>query len=412
MQINRVTLTNFRNYRNLDLELKSGPTLLHGNNAQGKTNFLEAIYYMATMRSPQADRGRQLINWVALASGEPVVVGRIVAQIETAQGLTDLEVRLIREFQNGKDGFRREALINKRKVRLMDFLGKLRIVLFLPQDIELVTGPPSKRRRYIDITLCQTDPVYCRALSDFKKVLEQRNALLRQISDQGYGLDVLPVYTEKLVDSGVQIFIKRAALLNSLDSIARLIHRSKLTANGESLGLRYFPRLDTINNAASKESSDLSDWINKQESQDNVAGRFHEELAKAQNAEIASGLTLVGPHRDDWRFWVDGKDLSSYGSRGQQRTALLALKLSEFQWMAEETGETPILLLDEVVAELDKTRRALLLNTVTETNQSILTATDPDMFSEQFLISATTLEIVGGQIINKSSISGVAHQEW
>jgi DNA replication and repair protein RecF len=219
------------------------------------------------------------------------------------------------------------------------------------------------------------------------------------------------VYTEKLVDSGAQIFMKRATLLNSLDSIARLIHRSELTTNGESLKLRYFPRLDTTNNAASNESSDLSDWIYRQESQDNVAERFHEELAKAQNAEIASGVTLVGPHRDDWRFWVDGKDLSTYGSRGQQRTALLALKLSEFQWMAEETGEMPILLLDEVVAELDKTRRALLLNTVTETNQSILTATDPDMFSEQFLIAATTLEVVGGQIVNKSSNSGVALSE-
>jgi len=198
MHVTHISLENFRNYRELELSLPPGPTLLYGDNAQGKTNLLESLYFLATTRSPHADRSRQLINWEKMDSGELIVVGRIVAQLETKTGTLDLEMRLIRESLKGKHGFRREALINHRKVRLMDLIGKLRVVLFIPQDMDVITGSPSVRRRYLDIALCQSDPDYCRTLSQYNKVLEQRNALLRQIAEEGTGRDVLPVYTDKL----------------------------------------------------------------------------------------------------------------------------------------------------------------------------------------------------------------------
>jgi DNA replication and repair protein RecF len=399
MYINRISLANFRNYKNLDLELGAGPTLLYGDNAQGKTNLLEAIYYLATTRSPHSDHGRQLINWEAMESELPITVGRIVAHVESDKDTTELEMRLISEYKNGKNGFRREALVNRRKVRLMDLLGKLRMVLFLPQDLELVTGSPSRRRRYLDITLCQTDRKYCRALATYNRVLEQRNALLRQIGEQGTGLDVLPVYTEKLVEAGSQLFYRRSETLKSLDKIAGLVHESQLTDGGETLHLQYFPRLRASNKSRSEEINGAATWLHEQDTLEGVAIIFQEELELARELELASGYTVIGPHRDDWGFRVDGRDLNRFGSRGQQRTALLALKLSEIEWITGETGESPVLLLDEVVAELDSKRRARLLETIRGNPQSILTATDPKMFSEEFLATATIMQVVNGEII-------------
>jgi DNA replication and repair protein RecF len=401
MHVKQISLENFRNYKELKLSLPPGPTLLYGDNAQGKTNLLESIYFLATTRSPHADRGRQLINWEKLESDELIVVGRIVAQLETNIGTLDLEMRLIRESQKGKHSFRREALINHRKVRLMDLIGKLRVVLFMPQDMEVITGSPSLRRRYLDIALCQSDPDYCRALSRYNKVLEQRNALLRQIAEEGTGRDVLPVYTDQLVAAGSQIYLGRAQALTSLDKMARNLHHSQLTGGSETLRLSYLPRFARANNNQHHRLSEFGTWLAHQPDIGEVTGRFRQSLEEAQNAELASGLTLIGPHRDDWRFMVDEKDMSVYGSRGQQRTALLALKLAEIRWMTDQTGETPILLLDEVVAELDKRRRDLLLSAVTEVSQSILTATDPGMFSEAFLTQADSMWVSEGQVFQK-----------
>jgi DNA replication and repair protein RecF len=403
MRIIHLSLTNFRNYGRLELALPTGPTLLHGENAQGKTNLLEAIYYLATARSSHADQDHQLINWQALQPEEPVIVGRLTAQIETNEGQRQIEIRLIREQQGGSSSFRREALVNRRKVRLMDLLGNLRVVLFLPQDVQIITGSPAKRRRYLDITLCQTDSVYCRTLSSYNKVLEQRNALLRQIAEQGRGRDVLPIYTEKLIHLGSQIFAKRAAFVTRLAQEAQHIHYEALTQGREVIRLSYLPRL-TVNSLnrgdedTVQEASALSDWLNEQSAPGKIEARFEQVLDEVKQTELSGGTTRIGPHRDDWRFWVDGRDLSSYGSRGQQRTALLALKMSEIKWMAEESGETPILLLDEVVAELDEHRRGLLLATVQEAAQSVLTATDPGMFTPSFLEKATTMTVESGRI--------------
>jgi DNA replication and repair protein RecF len=410
MRIIHLSLTNFRNYGRLELTLPPGPTLLHGNNAQGKTNLLEAIYYLATARSSHADQDYQLLNWQALQPEEPIVVGRLTAQLETNDGRRQIEIRLIREQQRGSATFRREALVNRRKVRLMDLLGNLRVVLFLPQDVQIITGSPAKRRRYLDITLCQTDPVYCRTLSAYNKVLEQRNALLRQIAEQGRGRDILPIYTEKLVHLGSQIFARRAAFVAQLAQEAQRIHYEALTQGREVIRLSYLPRLtaDSLSRGDGEtiqESSALADWLNEQQDTGRIEAKFQQVLDEIKKTELAGGTTRIGPHRDDWRFWVDGRDLSSYGSRGQQRTALLALKMAEINWMAEESGETPVLLLDEVVAELDEHRRALLLETVQKAAQSVLTATDPGMFTTAFLEKAATMTVENGRIMADTSVA-------
>lgn len=408
MHINHLSLTNFRNYGRLELSLPQGPVLLYGNNAQGKTNLLEAIYYLATTRSPHADNDAQLLNWNAAQSEEPVVVGRLVASVATAQQTHQLEMRLIQEQKASPSrtrnfSFRREALLDRRKVRLMDLLGAMRVVLFLPEDIQLLTGSPANRRRYMDITLCQIDPVYCRTLSNYNKVLEQRNAVLRQIAEEQTGRDVLPIYTEKLVSLGSDIFLRRAAFIANISRETQRIHYEALTEGRESIRLIYHPRFYLKKSKiAAKDKlrpAELSEWLETDPGQSEiVTERFATLLQESLATDIARGATTVGPHRDDWSFQLNGRSLGSFGSRGQQRTAILALKMGEINWMTTQTGERPILLLDEVVAELDEQRRSALLSSVTDTTQAILTATDPGMFTDTFLQQATRMEVENGRV--------------
>lgn len=408
MHITHLSLTNFRNYGRLELALPQGPILLYGNNAQGKTNLLEAIYYLATTRSPHADNDAQLINWNAAQSEEPVVVGRLVASIATAQQTHQLEMRLIQEqkpttARNRNFSFRRQALLDRRKVRLMDLLGAMRVVLFLPEDIQLLTGPPANRRRYMDITLCQIDPVYCRTLSNYNKVLEQRNAVLRQIAEEQTGRDLLPIYTEKLITLGSTVFLRRAKFLADLSRETQRIHYETLTEGRESIRLVYLPRLHVkrskIAPGIDPKPTELGDWLETHQGQsERVTERFAKLLQESLSTDIARGATTIGPHRDDWSFQLNGRSLGSFGSRGQQRTAILALKMGEINWMTNLTGERPILLLDEVVAELDEQRRTALLSSITETTQAILTATDPGMFTDTFLQQATRMEVENGRV--------------
>lgn len=403
MYIRHLSLTNYRNYGRLELELPPGPTLLYGNNAQGKTNLLEAIYYLATTRSPHADNDQQLLNWDTDQTEDPLLVGRLVAYIHTQNDERQLEIRLIKEQKQGQASLRREALVNRRKVRLMDFLGNLRVVLFLPEDIQLITGPPSQRRRYMDITLCQIDPIYCRTLSNYNKHLEQRNALLRQLAEGSGSRDLLPIYDEKLVSLGSVVYTRRAAFCQAIAREAQRIHYEALTDGLESIRLHYLPRLvanGLQRNEQTAQMAELGEWLqqldNNMESE--IRQRFALALQSALSNDIVRGASSVGPHRDDWQIQVNGRDLGAYGSRGQQRSAMLALKMAEIQWMTQTTNETPILLLDEVVAELDEQRRALLLHYVKNATQSLLTATDPGMFTADFLREATTMHVRNGRV--------------
>lgn len=406
MHITHLSLTNFRNYGRLELDLPLGTTLLHGDNAQGKTNLLEAIYYLATTRSPHAEQDSQLLNWDAAQLDEPVVVGRLVGHVAANQGKHLIEMRLIQErnqnIASTQRGFRREVLLDRRKVRMMDLLGSLRVVLFLPQDVQLITGSPSNRRRYLDITLCQVDPLYCHTLSHYNKVLEQRNALLRQIAEGSGRRDVLPVFTERLVQLGSELFARRTLFMTELAREAQRIHYEELTQGKETIRLTYLPRLQnngSVNELEGVPVSEDGEWLaSHQTSPTAIAERFGATLQAVQSTEIARGMTIVGPHRDDWGFQINGRSLSAYGSRGQQRSAILALKLAEILWMAAKSEESPVLLLDEVVAELDEHRRALLLAYIQKSSQAIVTATEPGMLTADFMRQATSMTVSNGRV--------------
>jgi DNA replication and repair protein RecF len=233
--------------------------------------------------------------------------------------------------------------------------------------------------------------------------LEQRNALLRRLAEGAGSRDLLPIFSEKLVNLGSQIFARRARFFTELAREAQRIHYEALTGGRESIRLSYLPRLrgDLSNRQGDTEALvGLYHWLQEQQgNMDQIAADYTAALEMARPAELARASTSVGPHRDDWLIQVNGRDLSSFGSRGQQRSALLALKMAEIQWMADRTGETPILLLDEVVAELDDRRRELLLHYVQQASQSLLTATDPGMFTAGFLEQATMLQVENGRIV-------------
>jgi DNA replication and repair protein RecF len=404
MRLLHLALTNFRNYKQLDLDLPAGPVLLHGANAQGKTTLLEAIYYLATSKSPHASNDRQLLHWYANGPENPLAVGRLTAQIQTGRESRPqrIEIRLIRELNVDGESFRREVLINGAKVRLMDLLGHLNVVLFLPEDVALVSASPSERRRYLDITLCQVDRRYCRTLSQFNKVLSQRNALLKALQERRGRVEELEPWDKKLTELGAAVMVRRAQLTADLERRAGQIHFEELTAHSESLRLDYQPRLvpngfDLTGVLPEKGHNDPAAWL-QEEPLPTIVETLRKILQTSFPMERQRGVTLSGPHRDDLRFLVNGRDLGDYGSRGQQRTAILALKLAEVAWMESQTGDRPVLLLDEVLAELDQARRSYLLQSVGSAEQSFLTATDLNMFTDEFVASATHMEVVDGQI--------------
>lgn len=410
MQLTHLSLTNFRNYGRLELDLPPHVVLLHGPNAQGKTNLLEAIYYLATTKSPHADYDQQLFNWEAENTAETIIVTRLVGHVQSRHGAHQLEMRLIKEQKQGGFAFRREALVDRRKVRLMDMLGQLRVVLFLPSDVEMVQDTPARRRRYLDITLCQIDPLYCRTLSAYNKALEQRNATLKAMSEGRQNPEVLSIFSDNLVALGSQIFRRRARFVADLAQEAQRIHYEALTAGRETIRLGYLPRLQGNALARGNGDSEAADefladaeWLEEQADDTAVQARFHEALHTNRERDLASGFTSIGPHRDDWRFWVNGRSLGSYGSRGQQRSAVLALKMAEIQLITAETGDMPLLLLDEVVAELDEQRRALLLSFIQRGAQAVLTATDPSMFTADFLAHAASMQVNSGRVKSDQS---------
>lgn len=412
MQVRRLSLTNFRNYSRLELDLPAGVILLHGDNAQGKTNLLEAIYFLATTRSSHAAQEQQLINWDALLTDEPVVVGRLVADVIRPDTPCHLEMRLIVEdrgsWAGSGTGFRREALINRRKVRLMDLLGQLRVVLFLPEDVELATGAPAGRRRYLNVTLCQADADYCRDLSAYNKVLEQRNALLRRMAEgqTRNASDVLQILTDKLIEPGSRVLRRRAQFITDMGREAQEIYFQDLIGGKESLRLGYLPGWYTNGRKTAEELLLDGDWLQANTDESRIGERFAAELAAARAADLARGSSTVGPHRDDWAILVNGKNLGQFGSRGQVRTAILALKLAEINWMKATTADVPILLLDEVIAELDQHRRLALLAYVADQvsgkgmAQALLTSTDPGMFPDTFLAQAVTLRVENGRVLS------------
>jgi DNA replication and repair protein RecF len=399
MHIDHLSLTNFRNYARLELSLPRQPVVLYGDNAQGKTSLLEAIYYLATSKSPYTTSDRQLIHW--RTEHDPIPYARITAELSKKQSaLQRLEVTLMLENVGGIARFKKNIKLNGVEKRVMDIVGLVTVVLFVPRDLSLIEGSPSDRRRFMDITLSQVNRLYAESSDEFERVLPQRNALLRRIAERRSSPAELAYWDEQIVTHGSIIIAERQKFLRELEIRAQLNHH-QLTGNRETLTLQYqpsfLPKTEKISGQLSFDVLGLD--LHKELSATEIQPQFAEQLQREQRESIERGVTLSGPHRDELRLLINGRDCGLYGSRGQARTTVLALKLAELEWMHEHQGEWPILLLDEVVAELDSKRRTFLLDRLNGEMQLLVTTTELDIFTQSFAKRAEKLQVVEGQII-------------
>lgn len=407
MRITHLSLTNFRNYARLELPIPSGVIVLYGDNAQGKTSLLESVYYLATSKSPYTQSDRQLINW--LVEDDPLPFARLVGEVRKGDLINRVESTLLLDKSGRFPRFKKEVRINGAAKRVMDLLGQMRVVLFLPRDVSLVEGTPSDRRRYLDITLCQVDTDYCRSLNRYNKVLGQRNALLKQFQERRGAVDEeqIAYWDEQLAGHGGVIVAGRYKLIRELERRAQTIH-SDLSGADEFLRLRYIPGFDATDDAGSGQMSFGVDTLGAstlpQLPPREIAARFIEALKAARRDDLSRGATTIGPQRDEMRFLVNGRDLGDYGSRGQNRTAVLALKLAELGWMHDQTDEWPVLLLDEVAAELDPRRRSYLFDAILQAEQVIITTAEPYLLDDEALNGATAWRVQAGTIQQDNSI--------
>ena len=407
MRIRYLSLTNFRNYSRLELTLPDQPLLLHGANAQGKTSLLEAVYLLATGSSPLTSVDRQLLRWQT--GREALSYARVWAEVERSDGIQELEVVIEKQpLANGTERMQKTIRLNRVRKRRADLAGRLNVVLFMPQDMDIIAGSPSRRRRYLDETLCQVDAAYARAVARYADVLRQLNATLRHLRDAAGDRGQLAPFEETLAHEGTLIASRRHDVVAALSERAGRIHRD-LTGRLEWLRLTYVPNFDPGTAATSANrlglGLDVQDRQNAVARNEDLVAAYREALQARRPEEIARGVTLVGPHRDELRFMCGSPsqgthavDLRTFGSRGQQRTAVLALKLAQMEWMRDQTQETPVLLLDEVLAELDASRRRYLLDRVDGVEQALLTATDPAMFSSEFRARAAVWEVEAGVV--------------
>jgi DNA replication and repair protein RecF len=399
MHLTHLSLTNYRAFSRLDMEVPRRVLVLVGANAQGKTSILEAVYYLATFTSFHAASDRQLINFVA-AGEAPLAVGRIVAEYQRGNRSHRIEVRLILENGgNGSTRLRREILLDGVKKTAHEALGHFTAVIFLPQMTRILEDSPDERRRYLNLALSQANPGYALALSEYNQVITQRNALLKQLAERGGDAAQLTYWDELLAERGSTIIFTRIAAVQEMEKLAARIHH-RLTNSQEVLRLLYQPAFDPLPQPANGQiglpirvQAERSSFTREQ-----IRKGFVERLAALHSEEIARGVTTTGPHRDELRFLGNGIDLGDYGSRGQIRTTLMSLKLAEVAWLKEKNGQWPVLLLDEILAELDTRRRADLLHALAETDQALVSATDLGMFEPNFLTESTIWRVNAGTI--------------
>ena len=387
MYLTRLSLNNFRVFSRLELDFPRRVILFHGANAQGKTTILESVAFLALFTSFSASADRQLLNF-NLPESEPVKVGRIVGEFERAGRKNTLEVRLIQEPNggNGSSRFRKEALLNGVIRRFSDLYGQFNAVTFIPQMAKIIEGGPADRRRYLDEILCQIEPGYSKHLLRYSQVMTRRNALLKRLGEFGGPTDQLDYWDGLLAEHGAYLVRGRIGMLGELESFARQSHE-ELTMRREVFRLEYQPSFDPTQSQSGQISLPGVQHLAEASSIEvkDIELGFAKQLQKHRKDDIQRGSTSVGPHRDELRFLANQVDLADFGSRGQMRTALLSLKFAEVDLMKQRSGEWPVLLLDEVMAELDPIRRGALLSLLDKVEQAFVTTTDLDMFERKFL---------------------------
>lgn len=369
----------------MDLNVPREIFLLVGENAQGKTTLLEAIYFLSTFSSFHASSDRQLINFHNPV--DKITVGRVVGEFTRRDGDHRIEVRLIREpnGSNGDTRFRKEVLLDGVKRKISDVVGWFNAVIFLPQMARIIEEGPSERRGYLDTLISQVSPRYVRHLSDYGQTLSQRNALLKQLAERGGDPEQLAVWDGMLARHGAFIMWERIQVIREMEEEAKRVHYD-LTDGQEVLRLDYQPAFEPLSHPEGQMALPVSAVTDRSGlSVEEIEAGLLAALQGKQREEIARGVTTLGPHRDELRFLSNKIDLGDFGSRGQSRTALLAMKLAEVTWLHQRTGDWPVLLLDETLSELDTQRRADLLSALSKCDQAILTSTDLNMFEPDFV---------------------------
>ena len=369
IHISHIGLTNFRNYQRLELDLPANLIVFQGDNAQGKTNLLEAMYMLATAKSHRAATDRELVSWASLH--DELTATRVTAQIQTKLGDLKVEIAFAVTQANNEPQIQKKLKINGIPRRSIDIVGQMAAVLFTSHDIELIYGAPSKRRRYLDMANSQVDSKYLHALQRYNKVLLQRNHLLKLFAECRADEQQLEFWDSELMRHGSVIIEQRLQLIDELNKLAPPIHSQ--ISSGENLQINYLPSVDVDS--------------------------FRKRLQEVRKREIAQRMSVIGPHRDDILFLINGNDVNIYGSRGQQRTAALSLKLAEGGYLRSKLNDEPVILLDDVLSELDSTRRHLLMESLSSYNQVVITTTDIDSFEPGFLNNAARFKVSDGTVV-------------
>lgn len=364
MLVKTIGLTNFRNYEQIRIELGDGINLFLGANAQGKTNILEAVRYVSLGRSHRTRNDDELIAWQQTTA-------KISVEFTRRDVPNVLSVSLI-----GKK--RPQIELNAHPVRHSELMGALNTVLFAPEDLLLVKGAPINRRRFLDSEISQSSPAYYRELLRYNHLLNQRNTLLKNIRDRRADGEMLDMWEEQLAVGAAKITAARITAAAKLSVIAGRM-QSYIAGVREQMDITYL-----LSGSGGAVPTDLAAW-------------YIAELRRNRDKDIRLGHTSIGPHHDDLNFTLNGVNLRSFGSQGQQRTGILALKLAELKFLHEETGEYPVLLLDDVMSELDKSRREKLLAFIRrETIQTLITATEEAYFP--FEHQAKLFDVVNGTV--------------
>ena len=361
MNIRSIELKNFRNYENLEISFDEGTNILFGDNAQGKTNILEAAYMSGTTKSHKGSRDREMIRF-----------GEEEAHLKT------VVVRGGREYQidmHLKKNRAKGIAIDKIPIKKgSELFGILNIVFFSPEDLNIIKNGPAERRRFLDSELCQLDRIYLADLTNYNKILAQRNKLLKDMIYRPSLSDTLPVWDMQLIETGKKIIRRRKQFVDELREIVSDIHY-RISGGKEELFLKYEPNIDDI--------------------------FFEDELSRAKEKDKKLCQTSVGPHRDDLLFSIGDVDIRKYGSQGQQRTSALSLKLSEIELVRKSISDTPVLLLDDVLSELDSSRQNYLLNNISDT-QTIITCTGLDEFVRNRFTVNRVFEVIAGHVYERS----------
>ncbi|WP_042478365.1 DNA replication/repair protein RecF [Bacillus ndiopicus] len=370
MNIEQLKLINYRNYESLTLDFSPKINVFIGENAQGKTNVMESIYVLAMAKSHRTSNDKELIRWNA-------DYGKIEGVVQKRYGSLPIELTISKKGKKGK-------INHLEQTRLSDYIGQMNVVMFAPEDLHVVKGSPQLRRRFIDMEIGQISPVYLHDLLSFQKILKQRNHILKSNQGRHALNDVMfDVYTEQYIQAAVQIIRKRFQFMELLQAWAEPIHAG-ISRGLEKLIIKYRP---------------ISGLVADQ-SAEQMATHLEQKLLEARKRELERGVTLVGPHRDDLQFFVNDYDVQTYGSQGQQRTTALSLKLAEIELIKQETKETPILLLDDVLSELDDYRQSHLLNTIQGEVQTFVTTTSVEGIHHETIEQARLFHVKQGSIEN------------